>query len=418
MADARGQTVSVRIGATRPTAATPSSRPPAPSSPSAAFCSPTRRAATSRSAGDDEERVLPPLSEGDALDGDRARAGGALDLAAGRATPRRARARRSRSAASAARRPTPRSSARSSTAGTCFKQGQALVPAFLAFAVVEPARAALRPAGGLRVHRAHGGRPRPDRLRRGGAQRWLGRFYFGERRAAGLKGRSRDLGEIDAREINTIEIGDGHRRSASVATGRTSSAAGSARAAARPRARRADGRARGGDPLAAAAVSASSASTPRRAARSSLRDRPLRPVRDGGRRGRDEKPRTASLFKTMSPETVTLDEALRLLTLPRVGRARPTARRWWPRTAVTAPTSRRTRSRARSRPRSSSSRSRSRRHSRCSRSPSSPRPPAAAPPLRELGADPVSGKPIVLKEGRFGPVRHRRRDEREPAAGR
>jgi DNA topoisomerase-1 len=28
---------------------------------------------------------------------------------------------------------------------------------------------------------------------------------------------------------------------------------------------------------------------------------------------------------------------------------------------------------------------------------------AAAPPLRELGDDPVSQKPIVLKEGRFGP---------------
>ena len=28
---------------------------------------------------------------------------------------------------------------------------------------------------------------------------------------------------------------------------------------------------------------------------------------------------------------------------------------------------------------------------------------AAAPPLRELGDDPVSGKPIVLREGRFGP---------------
>src|SRR5207342_3766568 len=27
---------------------------------------------------------------------------------------------------------------------------------------------------------------------------------------------------------------------------------------------------------------------------------------------------------------------------------------------------------------------------------------AAAPPLRELGADPVSGKPVVVKSGRFG----------------
>ena len=28
---------------------------------------------------------------------------------------------------------------------------------------------------------------------------------------------------------------------------------------------------------------------------------------------------------------------------------------------------------------------------------------AAAPPLKELGDDPVSGKAVVLKEGRFGP---------------
>jgi DNA topoisomerase-1 len=28
---------------------------------------------------------------------------------------------------------------------------------------------------------------------------------------------------------------------------------------------------------------------------------------------------------------------------------------------------------------------------------------AAAPPLRELGADPASGQPMVVKDGRFGP---------------
>jgi DNA topoisomerase-1 len=28
---------------------------------------------------------------------------------------------------------------------------------------------------------------------------------------------------------------------------------------------------------------------------------------------------------------------------------------------------------------------------------------ASAPPLRELGTDPASGKPMVIKDGRFGP---------------
>ena len=34
--------------------------------------------------------------------------------------------------------------------------------------------------------------------------------------------------------------------------------------------------------------------------------------------GSKEKPRTASLFKTMSLDTITLDDALKLLSLPRV----------------------------------------------------------------------------------------------------
>jgi len=33
---------------------------------------------------------------------------------------------------------------------------------------------------------------------------------------------------------------------------------------------------------------------------------------------------------------------------------------------------------------------------------------ASAPPLRELGKDSATGKPMVIKDGRFRPVRHRR----------
>jgi DNA topoisomerase-1 len=120
---------------------------------------------------------------------------------------------------------------------------------------------------------------------------------------------------------------------------------------------------------------------------------------DGGK----DRPRTASLFKSMSLDDVTLDDALRLLTLPRVlgtvdgeeitaqnGRYGPYVKK--------GPESRsleteeqlftvtlddalaliaqpRTRGRGR----------------------------ASAAPLRELGPDPATGQPMVLREGRFGP---------------
>ena len=105
----------------------------------------------------------------------------------------------------------------------------------------------------------------------------------------------------------------------------------------------------------------------------------------------------------MSPETVTLEDALRLLDAAahaRRVRRRGGRRRERPLRAVRQeghrdPLARQTRS--------SSSRSRSTRRWRCSPSRSARGRGAAAPPLRELGDDPVSGKPIVLKEGRFGP---------------
>jgi DNA topoisomerase I len=119
--------------------------------------------------------------------------------------------------------------------------------------------------------------------------------------------------------------------------------------------------------------------------------------------------RTASLFKTMSLDTLSLEEAVRLLTLPRVVGIDPNAED--PKAAeITAQN-------GRYGPyikRGTDSRSletedqlftvtldealaifaqpklRGRRA-------------AAAPPLKELGLDPVSQKPMVVKDGRFGP---------------
>ena len=117
----------------------------------------------------------------------------------------------------------------------------------------------------------------------------------------------------------------------------------------------------------------------------------------------DGRPKTASLFQTMTPATVTLDEALALLSLPRTlgndtegneitaqnGRYGPYLKagsetRSLPDEpslfAVTLPEALALLAQPKVRGRR-----------------------AAAAPLRELGDDPASGKPVVVRQGRFGP---------------
>jgi DNA topoisomerase-1 len=116
----------------------------------------------------------------------------------------------------------------------------------------------------------------------------------------------------------------------------------------------------------------------------------------------DEKPRTASLLKTMSPETVTLEDALRLLTLPRTlgesdgeqviatnGRYGPYVKRGKESRSLDDEEQMFTITLDEALAKLAEPRQRGRR--------------AAAPPLKELGEDPVSKQPVVLKEGRFGP---------------
>ncbi|MGV0655895.1 type I DNA topoisomerase [Mycolicibacterium thermoresistibile] len=124
-----------------------------------------------------------------------------------------------------------------------------------------------------------------------------------------------------------------------------------------------------------------------------------------GRKPTGPKPRTASLLRSMDIETVTLDDALKLLSLPRVVGVDPNTGE-----EITAQN-------GRYGPylkRGSDSRSLASEEQlftitldEALKIYAEPkrrgRQAAAAPPLRELGEDPATGKPIVVKDGRFGP---------------
>ncbi len=119
--------------------------------------------------------------------------------------------------------------------------------------------------------------------------------------------------------------------------------------------------------------------------------------------------RTASLFKTMTIETLTIEDAARLLTLPRVvgvdpdadegkgaeitaqnGRYGPYIKRGTDSRSLETEEQLFTVTMEQALAIFAQPKLRGRRA-------------AAAPPLKELGKDPVSGQPMVVKDGRFGP---------------
>jgi DNA topoisomerase-1 len=116
------------------------------------------------------------------------------------------------------------------------------------------------------------------------------------------------------------------------------------------------------------------------------------------------KPRTASLLKSMSLDTVTLDDALKLLSLPRVigeldgeqvtaqnGRYGPYVKKGTDSRSLESEDQLFTLTLAEAKDLFSQPKARGQARG------------AAAPPLREMGDDPDTGKPMVVKNGRFGP---------------
>ncbi|MFL5959302.1 MAG: type I DNA topoisomerase [Gaiellaceae bacterium] len=287
--------------------------------------------------------------------------------------------------------------------GYVFKRGTALVPSFLAFSVV----ALLEQHFGRLVDYDFTARMEDDldRIAAGEEHRieWLGRFYFGDG-DGGLHDLVSDLGAIDAREINSLEIGDG----IVLRVGRYG-----------PYLERDGQRASVPEELPPDELTVERAEEllaqpagDRELGTDPETGRPV--VARTGRYGpyvtevlpedAKEKPRTASLFKTMSLETVTLEDALRLLQLPRVVGVAEDGEEVVARNGRYGPYVQKGKE---SRSLESEeqlftidlsgalaliAQPRQRRGQR-----------AAAKPLRELGTGPTGGREIVLKEGRFGP---------------
>ncbi|MBY6537265.1 type I DNA topoisomerase [Rhodococcus sp. BP-349] len=129
------------------------------------------------------------------------------------------------------------------------------------------------------------------------------------------------------------------------------------------------------------------------------------PAKKAAKKSTAPKPRTGSLLKSMDLATVTLDDALKLLSLPRVVGEDPESKE-----EITAQNGRYgpylkkgTDSRSLATEDQIFTVSLEEALKIYSEPKRRGRQGAATPPLRELGVDTVSGQPMVIKDGRFGP---------------
>ncbi|MFE5189233.1 type I DNA topoisomerase [Streptomyces sp. NPDC056628] len=380
---------------------------------------------------DDRERRLPQVGEGDRLTAEEI----TVD---GHATKPPARYTEASLVKELEEREIGRPSTYASIIGTIldrgyvFKKGTALVPSFLSFAVVN----LLEKHFGRLVDYDFTARMEDDldRIARGEAQSvpWLKRFYFGEGDGPGIGGAAEagngdgdhlgglkelvtDLGAIDAREVSSFPVGNGivlrvGRYGPYIERGEKDT----------EQHQRADIP----DDLAPDELSVELAEEllAKPSGDFELGTDPATGhtiVAKDGRYGpyvtevlpegtpktgkNAVKPRTASLFKSMSLDTVTLDDALKLMSLPRVvgkdadgqeitaqnGRYGPYLKKGTDSRSLQSEEQLFTITLEEALAIYAQPKQRGR--------------AAAKPPLKELGTDPVSEKPVVVKDGRFGP---------------
>jgi DNA topoisomerase-1 len=402
MKDAAGQTVSLRIGGTSSSGEKAEFGASGTVITFRGFLAAYEEGRDATDDGDEDERRLPNVKEGDALELRKLEPQGHET----NPPPRYTEATLVRTLEELG---IGRPSTYASILGTIldrgyvFKKGTALVPSFLAFSVVN----LLKEHFGRLVDYGFTASMEDDldRIASGDQDRlaWLNGFYFGENDHKGLHELVSDLGAIDAREINSIELGNG----IVLRVGRYG-----------PYLERDGQRANVPEDIVPDELTVEKAEE---LLAQPSGDRELGPDPETGREvvartgrygpyvtetleeGAKEKPRTASLFKSMTLDTVTLDEALQLLSLPRVvgesegeevtarnGRYGPYVQKG--KESRSLETEEQLFSISLDDALTLLAQPRQRRGGR-----------AAATPLKEVGADPVSGKAILVKSGRFGP---------------
>ena len=305
--------------------------------------------------------------------------------------------------------------------GYATKQGQALVPSWIAFSVVR----LLEDHFSELVNYDFTAEMESDldEIAAGKTDReqWLKEFYFGSDNHPGLRGVVDNLGEIDARAINTIRIddqislrngkygpylevfdeksevdenGELKPRSVNIPDGMAPDELTPAKAHELADAEPAEDRIVGLHPQ-----------TGKRIIAKNGRFGPYvqEIPNDDEELPKGEKPRTASLFKSMDPATVDLDTAVALLELPRVvgadaesgaeitaqnGRYGPYLKKGTDTRSLTSEDAIFTIDLAGAQELFAQPKYGARK---------------ASAALKEFEADPVSGKPIKVKDGRFGP---------------
>jgi DNA topoisomerase-1 len=405
MADARGMTVSLRLGAKTQSGTDAEFSASGTVITFRGFLAAYEESRDDDTEREEEERPLPHLKPGDELT--------ALKLEPeGHATTPPARYTEASLVQALEERGIGRPSTYASILGTIldrgyvFKRGTALVPSFLAFAVT----GLLEQHFTRLVDYSFTAKMEDDldAIAAGDQERvdWLRHFYYGGEGEddEGLHALVSDLGDIDARAVNSLPIGEG----IVLRVGRYG-----------PYVERGDERASVPEDMAPDELTIEkaeellSAPTGDRALGIHPeweREITVKTGRYGPyvtetlEEGATEKPRAASLFKSMSPETVTLDEAVRLLSLPRTLGVDPADGQ-----EITAQNGRY----GAYVKKGTDSRSLEGEEQLFTitledalallAQPKQRGRGAAKPPLRELGPDPVSSKPVVLKEGRFGP---------------